>query len=121
VAPWTEVPGERDAAAEQAVRAWLEAGGPTGDGSGPVCDDGRGGRILDVRECEVRELFGTGGRVGFHAVQRGPYVGGLPDADAAVGREVELSVVGLVRPEPGGGVSGHVVRDRLGLRRELVA
>lgn len=119
VAPWTEVPGDPDPVAEAAVRAWLEGGGPTGQGSDPVCDDGAAGPLLDVRSCEVRELFGTGGRVAFHAVQHGRYTGGLPDADSAIGRDVQLSVVGLVRPADGGGVTGHVVRDRLGLRREL--
>ncbi|MFR9805045.1 nuclear transport factor 2 family protein [Pseudonocardia sp. RS010] len=121
VAPWTEPVGEPDPDAEKQVRAWLEALGPVGPGV--TWDDARLGDapdpLLEVSGCEVREVFSAGGRVAFHAVQRGRYAGGLPDVDAAVGRAAELSMVGLVAPGPDGVVTGHVVRDRLGLRRVL--
>jgi hypothetical protein len=119
VAPWTEPVGDPDPDAEKAVRAWLDAGGPVATEGGLTCDDGAA-QVLDVVSCEVGELFSAGGRVAFQAVQRGRYVGGLPDVEAA-NQDVELSVVGIVEPAAGGSVTGHVVRDRLGLLRKLGA
>ncbi len=118
IAPWTEPVGESDPVAAKAVRAWLENGGAAGS-SGLVCDDGEQLPLLAVQSCDVRELFSAEGRVAFHAVQYGRYAGGLPDTADAVGRAVELSVVGLVAVGLDGEVTGHVVRDRLGLRRAL--
>jgi hypothetical protein len=119
VAPWTAPVGAADPAAEKVVREWLEVGGPASADGAVTCDDGAADRLLDVSGCEVGDLFSAGGRVAFHAVLRGAYVGGLPDVDAAVGREAALSVVGLVSVGADGVVGGHVVRDRLGLRRAL--
>jgi hypothetical protein len=119
VAPWTAPVGAADPAAEKVVREWLEVGGPASADGAVTCDDGAADRLLDVSGCEVGNLFSAGGRVAFHAVLRGAYVGGLPDVDAAVGREAALSVVGLVSVGADGVVGGHVVRDRLGLRRTL--
>jgi hypothetical protein len=119
VAPWTEPITEPDPDAEKAVRAWLDDGGPVGDEAGIVFDDGGSpATLLDVDGCETRELFAAGRRVAFHAVQRGRYRGGLPDVEAGA-VPGELGVAGLVEIGADGAVTGHVVRDRLGLRRTL--
>lgn len=119
VAPWTAAVTEPDPEAEKAVRNWLDRGGPVGDEPGIVYDDGgSAATLLDVDVCETRELFAAGPRVAFHAVQRGRYRGGLPDVEAH-GISVELGVAGLVELGADGAVTGHVVRDRLGLRRTL--
>ncbi|MDT7743201.1 MAG: hypothetical protein QOE59_2279 [Actinomycetota bacterium] len=118
VAPWTEPVREPDPEAEKAVRTWLEAGAPPEPGL--VLDDGRSDdALLDVERVEVTELFSAGRRAAVHAVLHGRYAGGLPDADAAPGMEVRMGVAGIVEVGPDGTLSGHVVRDRLGLRRAL--
>lgn len=124
VAPWTEPVSEADhetrRAAEKVVRTWLEHGGPTGGEPGLVIDDGLPtGPLLDVDTCEVDELFAAGRRVAFHAVARGQYAGGLPDLDAAPGPDGDLGLAGLVDVALDGTITGHVVRDRLGLQRAL--
>jgi hypothetical protein len=117
-APWAELPVPPDAAAESAVRAWLERG----DLAPAVLDEGTAGPpLLDVARVEVDELFSTGRRVAFHAVQEGRYRGGLPGTDGAEGRPARLGLAGLVAVDDVGGVSGRVVRDRAGLRRALRA
>ena len=120
VAPWTEPPAAADAEAEKVVRAWLDAGGPTGAEPGIVLDDGQSGApLLDVDACEIGELFAAGRRVAVHAVLHGRYAGGLPDLDAAPGAEVSMGLAGLVDVAADGTITGHVVRDRLGVHRAL--
>ncbi|MER5673954.1 nuclear transport factor 2 family protein [Pseudonocardia alni] len=120
VAPWTEPVAGPDTGAEEAVRSWLAAGRVTGPLPGVVADDGRGADpVLDDVTCEVTALFAAGRRVAFHAVARGRYAGGLPDAPGATGTPVALGIAGLVEPGADGTVTGHVVRDRLGLHRTL--
>jgi hypothetical protein len=119
-APWAVTPRDPDHAAEAAARDWLDAGDLS---AGVVLDDGWTGRptpaLLEVTGTRVEELFSAGNRVAFHAMQSGRYFGGLPRTSAAVGRDVELSVVGMVSVEADGTVGGRAVRDRLGLRRRL--
>lgn len=124
VAPWTELPAAADAEAVNAVRAWLDGGGAAGADPGIVHDDELPGTtrrpLLEVEACEVGELFAAGRRVAFHAVQRGRYDGGLPGLDAPPGAEVRIGIAGLVDVAPDGALAGHLVRDRLSLRRTLV-
>lgn len=123
VAPWTEPVAAPDPEAEKAVRTWLDAGGPRGNESGIVLDDAHSDTpadpLLDLESATTDALFAAGRRVAFHAVQRGAYRGGLPDVEAAPGTPAELRIVGLVEVGTDGTVTGHVVRDRLGLRRAL--
>jgi hypothetical protein len=121
-APWSAVPRPPDPAAEGAVRAWLA----TGDlvcGGAVVADDGATGAptpaLLDVTEVRVGELFSAGRDVAFSAALTGAYRGGLPDTAAGVGRIATLSVAGMVNADPGGAISGRVIRDRVGLRRAV--
>lgn len=120
-APWAALPQAGDEAAEQTVRAWLEAG----DLTSVVLDDGWTGQptppLLDVTGVRVGELFSAGRSVGFQAVQTGRYLGGLPDTEGREGREAQLSVVGMVEVGADGSVTGRVVRDRVGLRRAVRA
>lgn len=121
-APWAATPAEPDPAAERAVRDWL-AGGDLANGGSVVLDDGWTGQptppLLDSTEVEVGELFGAGDRVAFQVRQRGRYLGGLPDTDAAVGSDAELGAVGMVTVAADGTITGRVVRDRAGLRRAV--
>ena len=118
VAPWTAPVTDPDPDAEKAVRAWLEAGAPPQ--SGVVEDDGRStaGLVQDAT-VDVTTLFAAGRRVAFHAVTRGRYAGGLPDLDAAPGTEVSMGLAGLVDVAADASITGHVVRDRLGVHRAL--
>jgi hypothetical protein len=123
VAPWAQQCVEADPSAEAAVREWLGSGEP-GPGSGQVVlDDARPGHdapaVLTVESTGVDELFSAGRQVAFRAVQRGTYRGGLDGLADQVGAEAELGLIGLVRVDDAGAISGHVVRDRLGLRRRL--
>lgn len=123
VAPWTAPVAAADPEAEKAVRAWLSGGGPTGAEPGLVLDDGPPGAVLlEVGSCVVGELLAAGRRVAFHVEQRGRYAGGLPDVDvdAGPGAEVAMGAAGIVDVGPDGALTGHVVRDRLSLRRALV-
>jgi hypothetical protein len=116
-APWAAPDLDPDTAAEAAVRSWLDGGD---FGTDVVLDDGRStSPLLDVTDVRVDELFSAGNQVAFHAVQSGRYLGGLSDTATAVGREAELSAVGMVTVGADGGIAGRVVRDRLGLRRRL--
>jgi hypothetical protein len=118
VAPWTTPVAEPDPEAEKAVRAWLEAGTPPA--SGIVHDDGRSeAALVDGATVEVTDLFAAGRRVAVHAVARGRYAGGLPDVDAPPGAEVTAAFAGLLDVAADGTLSGHVVRDRLGVHRSL--
>lgn len=118
-APWAVPDRGTSPEAESAVREWLERG----DFDGALLDDGWTGRsvppLLEVAATDVKELFSAGDRVAFHVVQSGRYIGGLPDTNAAIGRNAELSAAGMVTVTGGRAVAGRVVRDRLGLRRRL--
>jgi hypothetical protein len=120
-APWSATPAAPDPGAEHVVRAWLAGGDLAAEGA-VLLDDGWCGRptppLLDVDEVRVAELFSAGDRVAFQVVQTGRYVGGLPDTDGCAGRAAELSAVGMVRVADGT-IVGHVVRDRVGLRRRV--
>jgi len=120
-APWSATPAGPDPGAEDVVRAWLAKGDLAHDGA-VLLDDGWCGQptppLLDVDEVRVAELFSAGDRVAFHVVQSGRYRGGLPDTDGAEGLHAELSAVGMVRVADGT-LTGHVVRDRVGLRRRV--
>ena len=122
-APWSATPVAPERAAIEAVRAWLE-GGDLGAGGGVRLDDGWTGRVtpalLHPQGIEVDTVLGAGRAVAFHATQHGRYAGGLdlPAADPA--QRCLLRLTGLVRVGDAGQITGHVVRDRVGLRRDLV-
>jgi hypothetical protein len=121
-APWSATPRRPDPVAEKAVREWLTEG-DLGNGGTVLLDDGWTGRptpaLLDVTATEVHELFSAGDRVGFRLTQSGRYLGGLPDTGGGEGREASYSAVGMVAVDAGGTISGHVIRDRVGLRRAV--
>lgn len=123
VAPWSTQPTATDPEAENRVRSWLEAGGLSGVGRGNLVmdngDDDDAGPILHVDSTTVTELFSAGNAVGFRVLENGAYRGGLGLPEALIGKPGSLSTVGMVRVGPEGRISGHVVRDRAGLRRLL--
>jgi hypothetical protein len=115
VAPWDTRSVRADLAAEEVVRAWLDAG----DLSGVTADDGRPPhRPIAVSRTDVGVLFSAGPRVAFHAVQHGPLTG--EDPRFAGDGEAMLHLAGIVRVEGGRVAGGRVIRDRLGLLRRLV-
>ncbi|GLZ55322.1 nuclear transport factor 2 family protein [Actinomycetospora sp. NBRC 106378] len=118
VAPWTEPPADPDPEAEKAVRTWLDAGAPAR--SGITYDDGAApGDLLGSPSIAVDALVVAGRRVAVHGVARGSYVGGLPDAPEPDGADVTLGLAALLDVAPDGTLTGHVVRDRLGVYRAL--
>ena len=123
VAPWNQRIGAPDPEAEKTVLAWLESGGPGIDDAGVILDDAAPGRpappVLEVADCAVEELFSADRQVAFQVMQRGTFAGGIPGLDTEIGREASLSMVGLVTVGENGAITGHAVRDRLGLRRRL--
>jgi hypothetical protein len=125
-APWAVTPRASDPVAEKAVREWLTDGdGDLSHGGTVLLDDGWAAHptpaLLEVTGTEVRELFSAGDRVGFQLTQSGRYRGGLPGTEGREAREASFSAVGMVAVEADGTISGHVIRDRVGLRRAVRA
>lgn len=123
-APWSATPLAADPDAEKAVRDWLGTG-DLGHGGTVALDDGWCGHhthaLLDDPHTEVRELFSAGRDVAFAVDQSGRYRGGLPGTEGLEGGTVSHSAIGLVHVAADGAVTGHVVRDRVGLRRAVRA
>ncbi|WP_018335471.1 nuclear transport factor 2 family protein [Actinomycetospora chiangmaiensis] len=118
VAPWTEPPADPDADAEKAVRTWLDDGAPAQPGI--TCDDGlTRADLLEAASVEVDALVVAGRRVAVHGAARGRYAGGLPDGPEPDGAEVTLGLAAFLDVAPDGTLTGHVVRDRLGVYRAL--
>lgn len=121
-APWDTEAQPADPAAEQVVRAWIDAGG--GADGGVTLDDGDHAALLTEASSQVDDLFSAGSHVAFRVTRTGAYAGGLgPDAgidDAELtGRWATLHLVGLVTVADGRVAGGRIVRDRLGLARSL--
>lgn len=118
VAPWTEPPADPDPDAEKAVRTWLDAGAPLMPGI--TSDDGLTSvDLLEAATIEVDTLVAAGRRVALHGVARGRYIGGLPDGPEPDGTVVTLGLAALLDVAADGTITGHVVRDRLGVYRAL--
>lgn len=118
VAPWTAPVAEPDPEAEKAVRAWLDDGAPAR--SGITFDDGStDADLLEDSTIAIDALITAGRRVAVHGLARGRYAGGLLGVDAAPGAEVAQGLAALLDVAPDGTMSGHVVRDRLGVYRAL--
>ena len=121
-APWAAVPAGPDPAVERTLRRVLAGGVPATLSTDDAWAGAPTPPLLDVERVEVRDLFTAGDRAGFAVTEHGRYRGGLELPDALVGRPASLGSVGLVRVDdgPAGAVTGHVVRDRSGLRRALL-
>lgn len=106
VAPWAAPARAPDPAAEDVVRAWLDAG----DFAGVDLDDGPLGQdtALDFTSTEtvVDDLFSAGDRVAFHGSRRGEHA---------------LHFAGIVEVQDGTVTGGRVIRDRLGLAKAAAA
>lgn len=122
-APWSARPEAPRPDAEDTVRRWL-AGGDLAAGGRVSLDDGWTGQpvpaLLDAEAVEIDTIFSAGPRVAFHFTQHGRYAGGIGLPEEPVGAAASLRVCGMVTVD-GSAVSGHVVRDRVGLRRDLLA
>ncbi len=122
-APWSAGPEPPDPDLEAAVRQWLDDGDIAAGGR-VLLDDGWTGQptppLLAVTGIEVDTLFVAGQRAAFHLTQRGTYLGGIPLPDQPLGAPAELRCSGMVSLDAAGGLHGHVIRDRVGLRRELL-
>ena len=121
VAPWSTVPVASSAWAEQQVRGWLVSGGLANSPAGTlIFDEGNDPEsILDVDSVEILDLFSAGPFVGFRIIETGRYRGGLGLPGTSIGTPARLSSVGMVQVRLEGQVTGHVIRDRAGLRRVL--
>ena len=120
-APWDTPVLPRDAEAEDTVRQWLNSSWPS-EIAHIRCDDEHIIRVplrFDVTESEVGTLVSSGRDVAFHVRQTGIYLGGL--ADVAVQRQhAAVHCNGIVRVVDGRVASGRVIRDRMGLRANLL-
>lgn len=118
--PWTTTTAQPPVpAAEAVVRAWLAAGDLRDAAGGRIDEGGLHGHrpVVDVESVEVLDLFSAGDRVAFHAVLRGPHLGGL-GGDEPDGRPVALAVAGMATVE-GDRVSDiRAVTDRWGAARD---
>jgi hypothetical protein len=117
-APWDVALGRPDPTAEDVVRRWLHEPRAATDPA-VVFDDehlGVGTRLeFIVSEADVLDLFSSDGQVAYAVAHRGTYMGGLDREPSAT--TVELFGTGIVTVADGQVVSGHAVRDRLGLAR----
>lgn len=115
-APWDTATLASDARNEQAVRDWLLGGGLDQTDAVAFDDlpaDQVRANLIDSTRVDIDSLFSAGDAVAFHATAHGVLLD--PEYD---GPEVTLGQAGLVRVSDGRVVAGHVVRDRLGLRRQ---
>lgn len=122
--PWSASPQSPDENAEAAVLSWL-TNGDLSSGGGVSMDDGWTGQptptLLDPYGIEIDSIFSAGRDVAFHATQHGIYRGGIDLPVETLGVKADLRVTGMVRVAPSGDITGHLVRDRVGLRRDLLA
>lgn len=122
-APWSARPEPADQDAEDAVRAWL-ASGDLAAGGRVQLDDGWTGQptppLLEHEDVLVDSLFSAGRSVAFHATQRGAYRGGIDLPIQPLGATAGLRCCGMVHVDDHSHVVGHLVRDRVGLRRDLI-
>lgn len=122
-APWDTPEATADPVAEAAVRGWL-ARGAFLDTTGVQIDDSRASgsveRIVDGGGIEVLEMLSGGGKVAFHAVQRGALADDFArDVVPQAGQPAVLYMSGLVTVYNDIVVAGNVIRDRWGLYRKL--
>lgn len=122
IAPWDGVGAEPDAAAEEVVRRWLDAGALE-TAHGVLCDDAWAGvttpRLIDQDGITVDDLFSCGDAVAFHASQRGTLTADAFDG-IAPGRAVTLHMAGIVHVRQGSVTHGRVIRNRLDVQRDLM-
>jgi len=118
-APWDTAPQAPVEVNEDTVRTWLLGGGL--DQIGAVTFDDlpvnqERPALIGQARVEIDTLFSAGDAVAFHATARGtlldPELGG---ADGSLGH------AGILHVEGSQVVGGHIVRDRLGLRRQAKA
>ena len=123
VAPWSAVPEPPDPAAEAAVRAWLDVGELSAGGRVSI-DDAWTGQptppLLHQHGLDIDTVLCAGRRVAFHATQFGTYLGGLDVPDEPVGADFRMRLIGMVSVVDPTRIAGSIVRDRVGLRRDLV-
>ena len=120
-APWDTVPLSPNPQAEALVRQWLAHSWPCSE-SAVRCDDEHITRLaldFSVQDSDITVLFSSGSEVAFHVRQTGFYRGGLIGQPAST-RLTVLHANGIVRVEAGRVVAGRVIRDRAGLRAQLL-
>jgi len=117
--PWVGTePVAPNAAAEDAVRAWLAKGDLTNAGRHHIDDSLTEAPVIEFDEVTVDDLFSAGSRVPFHISARGPYKGGIDDVpEDAVGQDATLHVAGIASVDGGGAVEElHAVTTRMTVR-----
>lgn len=124
--PWaTTVDAPANAAAETALRGWLDrfAEDPDHRLDQPgirLLETGHAPALLADLEVTVDDLFSAGDRVAAAITMRGGYAGGLDGVPAeAVGHPARMQATALARVEDGVVTSLQMVRDRWGMIRRL--
>jgi hypothetical protein len=119
LAPWDTTAGPADGDAEHVVRDWIAAGLP---GPSVTVDDGDAAVLQEQPTDTVDDLFSAGTAVAFRVTRTGRYRGGLATVNPTlIGAASTLHLVGIVRVADRKVVSGHIIRDRLGLTRALLS
>jgi len=120
-APWDTAALPPDRQAETVVRQWLAQSWPCMQPAIRCDDEHITGSVLDfdVQDTDISVLFASGPEVAFHVRQKGVYQGGLAGVPASAHVSV-LHANGIVRVQDGRVVAGRVIRDRAGLRAQLL-
>jgi len=120
IAPWDVVAIPSQPEAEDAVRAWLEAGTQVLDNvyfDNSWIPGHQHQEVLNQTSIEVLDLFSAGGSVAFRAKQTGTLTEEFSPDNA--GSTAYLHMTGIIKVKDGKIVSGRVIRDRTGLDRRL--
>ena len=121
LAPWNTEAQSPDSQTESVVREWLDSGALART-PGVLVDDQWTGQpvalLVEQSHIELNDFFSCGPTVAFHLTQHGRLI---PDAAVTgpAGASVQLHMAGLVHVADGVVSSGHIVRNRLDLARQL--
>jgi predicted ester cyclase len=119
-APWDVVDVAANPGAEAVARTLLESGEAT---TVLNTDDAWFRASAQPRFTDatyrVDDIFSAGDDVAFRVVVDGTYAGGLPEAEAHVGKRTQHYYVGVASVAGGTVAAGRIITDRLGLVRRL--
>lgn len=122
IAPWDTTESMPEPRSEAVVRQWLMDGG-VGRAGDVLCDDATidapAPVIVQQESLIINDLFSCGSAVAFHATQRGTLLGDFAERPEDLGQPVRLHMAGLLHVRNDRVHSGHIIRNRMELRRAL--
>lgn len=124
-APWTHPTEASSAANEQAVKAWLEAGGLLRSRIGSLDDECYAPNIsrvfIEDERVEVRDIMSGGDRVAFQVRIDGRYASGLKELHGHEGSKASLFATGIADVNDGEVSRVRAVTDRYTMERRILA